>query len=46
MERSLKGLTPSKNSFPLSYQGEGDTGGEVGKNYRPRPPRINPLNVV
>jgi len=25
----LKGLSPSKSTLPLSFQGEGDTGGEV-----------------
>jgi len=27
---SLKGLRPFKNNPPLSFKGEGDTGGEVG----------------
>jgi len=26
---SLKGLRPFKNNHPLSFEGEGDTGGEV-----------------
>jgi len=27
--KGLKALAPSKNSFPLSFEGEGDKGGEV-----------------